>query len=457
MIILVKGVKGEQHKIFQFKDGSKKGKFPDVVTNRAGNTYLEFNQDWHIRGLEEIFLIQTDSKAVCTAKPLSFAEKSEVPMVTLKNASKELRKDVWIMKVKEKDYQPSEPSDKGEDDGSDQNSETPADEGETKKRVVNTICKSSTDDFLQCELLDFSHFNPDLPETLKTLKNKGSKIRSQEIDMNYPCLVYNIGLRKIKIQSMATPDMCATFNLYDRDFICFAQYKDFTDIGLVDKRSAADKENIPFEETGQKIAFLTRNVSGPSGEIFLNILHVDPFASPMKFELWTTTYEAGMDGGIRDDCIYNAFVMQVTSVRGLDISFVCQYNDAIIFDCITSTKQFPIRFPMPMKMDEPKEIRKYLNEVEEFVEWEETLDICKGAVPMKQSIQMDQKGALYFVVKTEAGVVKVLRVDPNAEMGNAGFIKCVFTLRCEYIHFLEIGDDNIFYLMDEKKKIRKLI
>ena len=104
MIILVKGVKGEQHKIFQFKEGDeKKHKNPRFVTNRAGNTYLEFNQDWHIRELDEIFLIQTDSKAVCTAKPLSFTDKSEVPMVTLKNASKELRKDVWIMKVKEKD------------------------------------------------------------------------------------------------------------------------------------------------------------------------------------------------------------------------------------------------------------------------------------------------------------------------------------------------------------------
>ena len=71
-------------------------------------------------------------------------------------------------------------------------------------------------------------------------------------------------------------------------------------------------------------------------------------------------------------------------------------------------------------------------------------------------MQMDRKGALYFVVKTEAGLVKVCRVDPMAEMGNAGFIKAIFTLRCEYIHFLEIVDD-VFYLMDDKKKIRKLI
>ena len=70
-------------------------------------------------------------------------------------------------------------------------------------------------------------------------------------------------------------------------------------------------------------------------------------------------------------------------------------------------------------------------------------------------MQMDDKGAVYFAVKTEAGVVKILRVDPNAEMGNSSFIKSVFSLRCEYIHFLEVVDGN-FYLMDEKKKIRKL-
>ena len=161
-----------------------------------------------------------------------------------------------------------------------------------------------------------------------------------------------------------------------------------------------------------------------------------------------------MDGGIRDDCIYNAFVMQVTSVRGLDVSFVCQYNDAIIFDCITSTKQFPIRFPMPMSRDEI-DMEKYFNETEKKIEWEYSLDICRGAVPLKQSMQMDDKGAVYFAIKTETGVVKILRVDPLAEMGNDGFIKSVFSLRCEYIHFLEITDTG-FYLMDEKKKIRKL-
>ena len=69
---------------------------------------------------------------------------------------------------------------------------------------------------------------------------------------------------------------------------------------------------------------------------------------------------------------------------------------------------------------------------------------------------MDDNGAIYFVVKDEkSAVVKVLRVDPKMEMGNVGFIKPVFSLRCQDIHFLEIKDKQ-FYLMDEKKKIRVL-
>ena len=39
--------------------------------------------------------------------------------------------------------------------------------------------------------------------------------------------------------------------------------------------------------------------------------------------------------------------MKVTSARGMDVTFVAQYNDRIIFDCITSQRQLPIRFPLP--------------------------------------------------------------------------------------------------------------
>ena len=46
LVMLVLGTKGEQHKIFQFSVShceNKNEPIPIFVTNRAGNTYLEFN------------------------------------------------------------------------------------------------------------------------------------------------------------------------------------------------------------------------------------------------------------------------------------------------------------------------------------------------------------------------------------------------------------------------------
>ena len=101
--------------------------------------------------------------------------------------------------------------------------------------------------------------------------------------MHYPCLVYNVGLRRIKVQSMATPEKLATFELFDRDFVAFVEYRTFADIGLKDKRSPNEQKAIPFEETGNRVAFITRNKTGPEGAIFLNVLEIDTYASPMKF------------------------------------------------------------------------------------------------------------------------------------------------------------------------------
>ena len=171
--------------------------------------------------------------------------------------------------------------------------------------TVHSICKSSTDDFLQCEALDCTEFDG-TPESIKKLIQKSSKIRAQEMDITFPCLVYNIGLTQLKIQSTIEPDACATIKLYEREFISFTQYRDFADIGLIDKRTSSEKKAVPFEQTGMKIAFLTRNMSGPKGEVYLNVLNVDPFGK--RFELFETSYEAEMKGGIRDDIIFKSFV-----------------------------------------------------------------------------------------------------------------------------------------------------
>ena len=103
---------------------------------------MEFNQDWHLRESDALFLIQTESNGICSAKPLDFEGTGEkMPAVYLKNASKDLRKDVWII------------------EGNAENDE---------EVTLHSICKSSTDDFLQCEALDCSGFEL-TPESLKKL------------------------------------------------------------------------------------------------------------------------------------------------------------------------------------------------------------------------------------------------------------------------------------------------
>ncbi len=65
---------------------------------------------------------------------------------------------------------------------------------------------------------------------------------------------------------------------------------------------------MPFTETGDKIAFLTRKFDVcedgcDKGDMLLNVLSIDSYSSPMKFELYTTDYEACMDEGMSDDLI----------------------------------------------------------------------------------------------------------------------------------------------------------
>lgn len=86
--------------------------------------------------------------------------------------------------------------------------------------------------------------------------------------------------------------------------------------------------NVPFGETGDKIAFLTRHFKKDDygdneyGDMYLNVLSIDSYSSPMRFELYTTNYEACMGEGMSDDAIQKCFVTQITSVRGLDVAFI---------------------------------------------------------------------------------------------------------------------------------------
>lgn len=84
----------------------------------------------------------------------------------------------------------------------------------------------------------------------------------------------------------------------------------------------------------------------------------------------------------------------------------------------------------------------------------EDFDILKGATMVRQPMIMDDKGAIYFMIKTQ-NLIKVLRTDPLVEMGGLGFIKPVFTLRSSRVFFM-LFREGLFYIMDDMKKIRVL-
>ena len=71
------------------------------------------------------------------------------------------------------------------------------------------------------------------------------------------------------------------------EFVCFADFQKMEDIGFIDKRDQNLAKLVPFTETGDKIAFLTRkyNVCGNSncvkGDMLLNVLSVDSYSNPM--------------------------------------------------------------------------------------------------------------------------------------------------------------------------------
>ena len=74
--------------------------------------------------------------------------------------------------------------------------------------------------------------------------------------MDYPTIVSNIGLNRINIQSVTHPDQIASIRLSaigaegedEARFVCFVDYKNWSDIGVVDYRSTKAAEEIPQSE-----------------------------------------------------------------------------------------------------------------------------------------------------------------------------------------------------------------
>ena len=70
---------------------------------------------------------------------------------------------------------------------------------------------------------------------------------------------------------------------------------------MADTRETKRAEEIPFSEKMKRVAFITRK-KGKS-DLLLNVLEFSPYASKLTFYLNTTSYEAEMCEGIKDDYI----------------------------------------------------------------------------------------------------------------------------------------------------------
>lgn len=119
-------------------------------------------------------------KGESTAKPLSPADvKGEkLPHITLEHADRDFQKDCWINNI-----------------GS-------TEEGKEGKQCIQTICKSTTDEYLNCSSVDCTGFDPNNDETLKKLKTVSCKLKGQEMQMQFPCIASNVGSRAINVQSI---------------------------------------------------------------------------------------------------------------------------------------------------------------------------------------------------------------------------------------------------------------
>jgi hypothetical protein len=133
------------------------------------------NQNTFLRDSDAMIIITITKSGLTFAKPLPSPSEEDVdklPSLTMKDVDFRLANDCWVNEVG----------------------------GECTLQSIN---KSSTDEYLNCSSMDCTGFDPDQPDTIKKLKTKLCKVRSQEIQMNFPCIVSNIGNRRIMVQSTA--------------------------------------------------------------------------------------------------------------------------------------------------------------------------------------------------------------------------------------------------------------
>lgn len=269
-------------------------------------------------------------------------------------------------------------------------------------------------------------------------------LEPQVVFCTYPILV-SVLENSLYVQNFAQPHKVLEIGLQRKEqFVQFVDFRNLQDICFVDKRTNIFDET-PLAQAFTHIAFLTKEhgVCGDrdcqKGDVVLNMLEIDPYSNPMEIKHYKSPYEACMEGGTRDDKIVKSFVIKAISDRGNDAVLVSQYDDCVIFDCVTSVLQKPIRCPIG---DE---------NLQEFAD----IPIVHSGSMVKIQMFMDTKGCLFWMHSPKEKEVSVFRHNPKLQMGNSEYITSVYNFYAEHVYFFVFKEDQ-FFIMDQTHKIRML-
>ena len=114
--------------------------------------------------------------------------------ITFTKPERGFAKDCWIVES---------PADAESEHSGEEEAEKENKDKEDPGTTVMTICKSSTDEYLNGDCVTLK---PDENYKIVPIQTRSTKIKAQEIDLNYPCLVSNVGLSSLMIQSLTCPE-----------------------------------------------------------------------------------------------------------------------------------------------------------------------------------------------------------------------------------------------------------
>jgi len=69
------------------------------------------------------------------------------------------------------------------------------------------------------------------------------------------------------------------------------------------------------------------------------------------------------------------------------------------------------------------------------------LKICQDCHTVPVPMVMDNEGEIHFMTQDKTNLVKVYRVNKDAEMGEDAFFQVVYTLQSKWVYFFLYNDE----------------